>query len=57
VGVGAEGGDLCQVAAYRFGLDGIRERTRLLDSELQIDGKPGQGTTIRATFPLLQPND
>ena len=42
-----KGFDVFQVAEDRFGLDGIRERTRLLGSELQIDSKPGQGTTIR----------
>jgi two-component system, NarL family, sensor histidine kinase DegS len=37
----------------RFGLHGIRERVRLLGKALEIESKPGQGTFIRATFPLI----
>ncbi len=36
----------------RFGLHGIRERTRLLGNDLEITSAPGKGTRIRATFPL-----
>jgi len=41
----------------RFGLDGIRERARLLGKDLLIESTPGQGTRIRATFPLLEKNN
>ena len=34
----------------RIGLIGIEERARLLDSTLQIDSKPGKGTTISVEF-------
>ena len=37
----------------RFGLHGIRERVRLLGKTLSIESTPGQGTRIRATFPLI----
>jgi PAS domain S-box-containing protein len=36
-----------------FGLDSIRERTRLLGKDLRIDSRPGHGTVVRAKFPLL----
>ena len=47
------GFDVAKVADDRFGLDGIRERTRLLGKDLEIESVPGQGTRIRATFPLI----
>jgi len=37
-----------------FGLDGIRERTRLLGGELSIDSQPGKGTLIRVVVPILE---
>jgi two-component system, NarL family, sensor histidine kinase UhpB len=40
------------VARNCFGLDGIRERVRILGGELTITSRPGEGTVIRATFPL-----
>jgi two-component system, NarL family, sensor histidine kinase UhpB len=40
------------VARNCFGLDGIRERVRILGGELMIASRPGEGTVIRATFPL-----
>jgi signal transduction histidine kinase len=49
------GFDPSVVAKGRFGLDGIRERTRLLGKQLCIDSQPGRGTRIRATFPLIDP--
>ena len=47
------GFDIANVKEGRFGLDGIRERTRLLGIDLQIESTPGKGTRIRATFPLI----
>jgi signal transduction histidine kinase len=35
-----------------FGLLGIRERTELLDGELQIDSAPGKGTTLKVRLPV-----
>lgn len=51
------GFDTAGVKEGRFGLDGIRERTRLLGRTLEIESTPGQGTHIRATYPLLEKND
>ena len=42
------------VAANRFGLQGIRERARLLGAEAVIDTAPGKGTRIAVEFPLLR---
>lgn len=36
----------------RFGLDTMRERTRLLGGRLEIASRPGDGATIRARCPL-----
>ncbi len=38
----------------RFGLQGIRERTRLLGGELSISSEPGKGTCIRVRLPILE---
>jgi PAS domain S-box-containing protein len=51
------GFDVSRDAPGRFGLHGIRERTRLLGKDLHIESKPGQGTLIRAAFPLLLLNE
>ena len=37
-----------------FGLEGIRERVRLLGGQLVIDTAPGRGTLIRVGVPLLE---
>jgi PAS domain S-box-containing protein len=47
------GFDTANVKEGRFGLNGIRERTRLVGKDLQIESTPGMGTQIRATFPLI----
>ncbi len=41
-------------AENRFGLDGIRERSRLLGGKLRIASQPGRGTIVRVKFPLLE---
>ena len=51
------GFDEAEVEEDRFGLDGIRERARLLGKGLEIESTPGNGTRIRATFPLLENNN
>jgi two-component system sensor histidine kinase DegS len=40
----------------RFGLEGIRERARLLGGEALIDSTPGAGTRIVVTLPLSIPS-
>jgi signal transduction histidine kinase len=47
-----KGFDQRNVEKTCFGLDGIRERTRVLGGRLEIESQPGKGTCIRATFPL-----
>jgi PAS domain S-box-containing protein len=51
------GFDPATVAPGRFGLDGMRERSRLFGKELQLESTPGQGTRIRATFPVIASDD
>ena len=41
------------VAKGSFGIEGIRERARLLGGQAEVISAPGQGTTIAAEFPLL----
>ncbi len=36
----------------RFGLMGMQERAHILGGNLEIDSKPGRGTTVRACLPL-----
>ena len=38
-----------------FGLLGMRERTRELRGELQIQSQPGQGTEVIVTAPTAEP--
>jgi len=45
------GFDPATVPEQRFGLEGIRQRCRLLGAEPRIDSAPGRGTTIEAVFP------
>jgi len=45
-----------EVAEQRFGLQGIRERVRLLDGRVEIDSAPGEGTHIRVELPLVDAN-
>ena len=35
-----------------LGLIGMRERVRLLGGEIAIDGKPGEGTSVKVTLPI-----
>jgi signal transduction histidine kinase len=41
-----------KVATSSYGLQGIRERARLLGGEAAIESKPGEGTRIVVTLPL-----
>lgn len=36
-----------------FGLEGIRQRARLLGGELRIDSEPEKGTSVQITLPLV----
>ena len=47
------GFDPDSVSEGLFGLARIRERTRLLGGDLEIKSIAGDGTRVRATFPLL----
>ena len=38
-----------------LGLDGMRERLRLLDGQMRIRSRPGRGCAIRAVVPLTSP--
>jgi signal transduction histidine kinase len=42
------------VPAGHFGLEGIRERTRLALGKVTIDSRPGHGTTVLAVVPLVE---
>ncbi|MFM9024841.1 MAG: PAS domain-containing sensor histidine kinase [Planctomycetaceae bacterium] len=46
------GFDPAAVPETRFGLEGIRQRCRLLGGEPRITSGPGAGTTIEATLPI-----
>ena len=49
----ASGGDLGSSLKSRFGLEGIRERARLLGGNAVIETKPGQGTQVVVELPVL----
>lgn len=38
----------------RFGLEGMRERARLLGGNLAVESEPGKGTCVRVTLPILK---
>lgn len=38
-----------------FGLEGIRERARLLDGQFTIESRPGEGTCLTVVLPLVGP--
>ena len=43
--------DVAKLDPSHFGLQGMRGRVRRLDGQFHLESVPGQGTTIRATFP------
>jgi len=47
------GFELSSVGDNRFGLEGIRERARILGGEAKIKSTPGQGTLVRVRLPLI----
>jgi PAS domain S-box-containing protein len=48
------GFDLESVKEGHFGLEGIRQRARLLGGRLVIESKPGAGTSIQVAVPILE---
>jgi PAS domain S-box-containing protein len=48
------GFDTAQIQEVRFGLQGIRQRARLLGTIATIESAPGKGTMIVVDFPLIQ---
>jgi len=42
------------VSVNHFGLEGIKERTRLLGGECSIESEPGKGTCILVMLPILE---
>jgi PAS domain S-box-containing protein len=48
------GFDQDQIPKNRFGVEGIRERCRILGGTLSIRSSLGKGTTIRVTFPVVE---
>jgi len=51
------GFDQDAVQEDRFGLEGIRERCRILGGKLVIKSKPDEGTVVRAKFPVIEAVD
>ncbi len=49
------GFDPTKLPRTHFGLEGIRERARLLRGKCRIKSKPGAGTSIVVDLPLLEP--
>lgn len=52
-----KGFDPVTVPPDRFGLEGIRQRARLLGAEASIRSQPGTGTTVAVDLPLLLANE
>ena len=48
------GFDPASVKKGHFGLEGIRQRVRLLGGRLTIESTPGSGTTIQAVVPIVE---
>lgn len=48
------GFDVTAVRDDRFGLEGIKERVRLLGGEWSLESQPGEGTCVRVTLPILE---
>jgi signal transduction histidine kinase len=40
-----------------LGLAGMRERARLLGGSFRVDSRPGQGTTVFVSWPLVEPRE
>ena len=42
------------VAKGHFGLEGIRQRVRLLGGRLTIESRPGSGTLVQVVVPIVE---
>jgi two-component system sensor histidine kinase UhpB len=51
-GVGMKEAD--SKTSHSFGLLGMRERVRSLGGTVHITGTPGNGTTVKASFPIMK---
>jgi signal transduction histidine kinase len=51
-GSGSTNGDPVPDPGSGFGLRGMRERAELVGAELEVDSRPGGGTTVRVSLPL-----
>lgn len=49
----ADGGGAAD-AASGFGLHGMRERAELVGADLEVDSRPGAGTTLRVSVPVAR---
>ena len=47
------GFDANEVRDTRFGIEGIRQRVRLLDGRFELEAVPGQGTRIHVELPVV----
>jgi signal transduction histidine kinase len=47
-----QGFDPATVPEHRFGLEGIRQRCRLLGAEPHVHSSPGKGTVVEVVLPL-----
>jgi len=52
-GLGVDSRALTKVAPLGVGISGMRERVEQLGGTFQLESSPGQGTTLRATLPLV----
>lgn len=52
-GIGVNAGDITQ--SRSLGILGMAERARVLGGEVSVAGGPGQGTLVRASFPVPSP--
>ena len=46
------GFDPSNIEETRFGIQGMRERVRLLGGQLEIDSSPGKGTRVFVKMPI-----
>jgi len=51
------GFDKATIQGNRFGLEGIRQRSRILGGKLSIKSKPGVGTVVRVKFLVMEATD
>jgi signal transduction histidine kinase len=45
------------VAGGHFGLEGIRQRVRLLGGQLTLESAPGAGTLVQVVVPVVERPD